>query len=158
MPIGKLHEDSSMIFYLQVQIHNLLMQIIFPWPPYFDSLIDWFIKFFFFKILFIYSWETQRERQRHRQREKQAPCDEPDVGLYPRTLGSHPELKADTQLLSYSGIPSLFFFFSLNAMVVFDWRRAGVVRYCGVVITRQENSWLKWTNWRKFKDFFTGAG
>ena len=41
----------------------------------------------FFKILFIYSWETQRERQRHRQREKQAPHRDPDVGLDPRTPG-----------------------------------------------------------------------
>ena len=39
----------------------------------------------FFKIIFIYSWETRRERQRHRQREKQAP----------RTLESGPEPKAD---------------------------------------------------------------
>ena len=40
----------------------------------------WTLKFLFvpfFKILFIYSWETQRERQRHKQREKQAPCGEP---------------------------------------------------------------------------------
>ena len=36
------------------------------------------------KILFIYSWETQRERQSHRQREKQAPHRQPDVGLHPR--------------------------------------------------------------------------
>ena len=47
------------------------------------------------KILFIYSWETQRERQRHRQREKQAPWGEPAVGLSPRTPGSQPEPKAD---------------------------------------------------------------
>ena len=35
----------------------------------------------FFKILFIYSWEThtQRERQKHRQREKQALYGEPDA-------------------------------------------------------------------------------
>ena len=33
----------------------------------------------FFKILHIYSWETQRERQRHRQMEKQAPYREPNV-------------------------------------------------------------------------------
>ena len=39
--------------------------------------------FLFFKILFIYSGETQRKRQRHRQREKQAPCKEPDVELDP---------------------------------------------------------------------------
>ena len=39
--------------------------------------------FFFFKILFIYSWETHRESQRHRQREKHAPCRELIVGLDP---------------------------------------------------------------------------
>ena len=44
--------------------------------------------------------DTERERQRHRQREKQAPCREPDVGLDPGTPGSHPELKAEAQLLS----------------------------------------------------------
>ena len=49
------------------------------------------------KIIFIYSWETQRERQRHRQREKQAPCREPNAGLDPRTPGSWPEPKADAQ-------------------------------------------------------------
>ena len=52
--------------------------------------------------------ETHRERQRHRQREKQAPCRESDVGLDPRTLGSHPEPKADAQPLSYPGIPTFF--------------------------------------------------
>ena len=36
---------------------------------------------------------------------KQAPCGEPNVGLYPRTLGSHPEPKADAQLLSHPGVP-----------------------------------------------------
>ena len=35
-----------------------------------------------------------RERQRHRQKEKKAPCREPDMGLDPRTAGSHPGLKA----------------------------------------------------------------
>ena len=34
------------------------------------------------------------ERQRHRLREKQAPCREPDMGLYPRSPGSHPRLQA----------------------------------------------------------------
>ena len=38
--------------------------------------------------------EREREKQRHRQREKQAPGKELDVGLDPRTPGSHPELKA----------------------------------------------------------------
>ena len=48
-----------------------------------------------------------RDRQRHRQREKQAPCREPDVGLDPRTPGSRPGLKADAQLLSHPGIPTI---------------------------------------------------
>ena len=38
--------------------------------------------------------ERERERQRHRRREKQAPCQEPDVGLNPGSPGSHPGLKA----------------------------------------------------------------
>ena len=63
---------------------------------------------FFLKILFIYSWETQRERQRHRQREKQAPCREPDAGLDPATPGSHPGPKAGTKPLSHPGIPNSF--------------------------------------------------
>ena len=41
--------------------------------------------------------DTEKEKQRYRQREKQAPCREPDVGLDPRTPGSHPEPKADAQ-------------------------------------------------------------
>ena len=45
------------------------------------------------------------ERQRHRQREKHAPHREPDVAFNPRTLGSHPELKADAQPLSHPGVP-----------------------------------------------------
>ena len=49
--------------------------------------------------------DTQRERQRPRQREEQAPCKEPVVGLDPSTPGSCPELKADAQPLSHTGIP-----------------------------------------------------
>ena len=55
----------------------------------------------FLKILFIYSWETQREKQGHRQREKQAPCREPEAGLNPRTVGSCPKPKAAAQPLSH---------------------------------------------------------
>ena len=47
--------------------------------------------------------DTER-RQRHRQREKQAPRREPDVGLDPRTPGSHAKPKADIQPLSHPGI------------------------------------------------------
>ena len=39
---------------------------------------------------FIYLFMTDRERQR----ETQAPCREPDVGLDPRSPGSHPGLNA----------------------------------------------------------------
>ena len=46
-------------------------------------------------------------RDRERQREKQAPYKNPDVELDSRTLGSHPEPKADAQLLSHPGIPSI---------------------------------------------------
>ena len=49
--------------------------------------------------------ERERERQRHRQREKQAPCQEPDAGLDPRTPGSRPGPTAGAKLLSHPGIP-----------------------------------------------------
>ena len=45
------------------------------------------------------------ERERDRQREKQAPCQEPDVGLDPRTPGSCPGPKAGAKPLSHPGIP-----------------------------------------------------
>ena len=63
-----------------------------------------FILFYFLKILFIHEIHRERERQRHRQREKQAPCREPDVGLNPRSPGSHPEPKADAQPLSHPDV------------------------------------------------------
>ena len=44
---------------------------------------------FYFLILFIYFLKFIQ-----RQREKQAPCREPDVGLYPGSPGSHPGLQA----------------------------------------------------------------
>ena len=59
------------------------------------------LNFFFY---FIH--KTERERQRHRQREKQDPRGKPDVGLNPGTLGSRPEPKADTLLLSHPGVLS----------------------------------------------------
>ena len=42
---------------------------------------------------------------RDTQRERQAPWKEPDVGLDPGTPGSHPGLKAGTQLLNHTGVP-----------------------------------------------------
>ena len=68
------------------------------------------VKYFLLKILFIYSGETQREREAEtRQREKKAPCGEPDVGLYPRTPGSHPGPKADAKPLSHPSVPTFTF-------------------------------------------------
>ena len=60
---------------------------------------------YFLKRFYLFIHERYRERQRHRQREKQAPGREPDAGLHPRTLGSCPESKADTQPLSSTGAP-----------------------------------------------------
>ena len=57
---------------------------------------------FFKDFIYLFMRDTERERQRHRQRKKQAPCREPDAGLDPRTPGSQPEPKADTQPLSPS--------------------------------------------------------
>ena len=54
------------------------------------------------KILF-YLFMRETERQRYRQREKQAPCEDPNVELDPRTLESCPEPKADAQPLSHPG-------------------------------------------------------
>ena len=72
---------------------------------------------FIFKILFIHEREAEAEAQ---VREKQAPWGEPDVGLHPGTLGSHPEPKADAQLLSHPGI-SYFKDFYLGARRWLSW-------------------------------------
>ena len=64
-----------------------------------------FIIIFLKDFIYLFMRDTERESQRHRQREKQAPCREPDVGLEPTTVGSRPELKADTQPLSHPGVP-----------------------------------------------------
>ena len=46
------------------------------------------------KIIYLFMTERERERERERwQKEKQAPCREPEVGLDPRSPGSHPGLK-----------------------------------------------------------------
>ena len=85
---------SSLLLFHYWLLWNLLLS-----PP------TWlFPNFFFLKMLFIYSQESQKEMQRHRQRKKQAPCREPNVGLHLRTPGSWPELKADANPLSHPGI------------------------------------------------------
>ena len=98
--------------------------------------IESFIKFFFVKD-FIYLFTRDRERQR----EKQAPYGEHDVGLDPRTLGSRPEPKADSQPMSHSGVPIKSFrsvchatspeasvvetHVSLSSKLERNWRRRG---------------------------------
>ena len=66
-------------------------------------MLEKFLFFFFLKILFIHLTEretasergnTSRGSGRGRSR---LIAEEPDMGLGPRTLGSRPELKADTQ-------------------------------------------------------------
>ena len=60
--------------------------------------------------MYSFTHERHKERQRHRKREeKQAPCRKPYAGLDLGTLGSHPEPKADTQLLSHPGDPVIDF-------------------------------------------------
>ena len=55
--------------------------------------------------MYLFMRDRERERHRPRQREKQAPHSKPDTGLDPRTPGSRPEPKTDTQLLSHPGVP-----------------------------------------------------
>ena len=56
--------------------------------------------FFFLNFAFIH-----RDRERHRQREKQASYREPDVGLDPRSPGSHPRLQVALNHCA-TGLPS----------------------------------------------------
>ena len=71
-----------------------------------------FLSFFFFLRFYLYILErhreTERERQRHRQREKQAPCREPDVGLDPRSPGSHPGLQALNRCATGAALDFIF--------------------------------------------------
>ena len=74
------------------------------------------ILFFFFKslkILFIYSWETQREAETQAEGEAGslwgAPC-----GTRSQTPGSWPELKADTQPRSHPGAWDSYLTHNLN--------------------------------------------
>ena len=67
---------------------------------------------YIFKRFYVFIHERHRQRQRYRQREKQAPFGEPDMLLDSRTLGSRLETKADAQLLSHPGAPTLNFFYT----------------------------------------------
>ena len=54
----------------------------------------------FLDFIYLFMIDIERERQR----EKQAPCQEPDAGLDPRTPGSGPGPKAGAKPLSHPGI------------------------------------------------------
>ena len=58
--------------------------------------------------IYLFTRYTGKERQGHRQRKKQAPGREPDAGLDPRTPGTCPEPKADTQPLRHPGAPYFY--------------------------------------------------
>ena len=77
----------------------------FPWLSKLFDKLPFPVEKNFLKILFIHKRHREKERQRHRQREKQAPCRKPDVGLDPRSPGSHPGLKAGAKPLSHLGCP-----------------------------------------------------
>ena len=63
---------------------------------------------FFKKIFHLFIYERHREKGRDTGRGRsRLPWGEPDAGLDPRTLGSHPEPKADAQPLSHPGIPTI---------------------------------------------------
>lgn len=66
------------------------------------------IFFLFIKILFTH--ERLGEAETQAEGGKAGPCKEPNVGLDPGNLGSGPEPKADTQLLSHPGVPSFDIF------------------------------------------------
>ena len=57
---------------------------------------------------FIYLFMRDREAKTQAE-EKQAPCREADTRLDPRTPGSHPVPKAETQPLSHPGAPRFAF-------------------------------------------------
>ena len=69
--------------------------------------------YFIYLFLKICFFMRDRERERERQREKQAPYEESDVGLDPRTPGPCPEPKADVQPLSHAGIPDIYILLSI---------------------------------------------
>ena len=100
---------------------KLIRDLILFFPPGFSFWLDWnsWVLLRSFIIFYLFIHERPRERQRHRQREQQAPCREPDAGLAPRTLGSQPEQKADTQTLTHPGTPEPFLFQATDILGLF---------------------------------------
>ena len=91
-------------------IHSLPLKI---WEPRGHN-SAYFGHFLKKDLMYFFTREREKERQRHGQREKPAPCKEPNAGLDPGTLGSHPEPKADAQPLSHPGVPILVTFIKVG--------------------------------------------
>ena len=76
------------------------------------------ISFSFLKILFIYSWETEAETQA----EWEGSPQEAQCRTQSQTPGSYLEPKADTQPLSYPGIPIFIFLKLKNIHIETQWQ------------------------------------
>ena len=77
------------------------------------------INFYFKGFIYLLMIDTEREAE-NRQREKQAPCRKPDAELDPRTPGSRPEPKVDTQPLNHPGAHEINFFFMKLILIRFN--------------------------------------
>ena len=125
------------IYYINIYIYisHLLYPFIYSWTlrllPYlgFLAIINnaainigvhmsfWtgiFIFFFSFLRFYLCIWERERAwAGRGAEGEADSLLSrEPDIGLYPRTLGSWPEAKADTWLTEPHRCPGIFIFFA----------------------------------------------
>ena len=65
-----------------------------------------------------------REAKTQAEGEKQDPCQESDVGLDPGTLGSRPELRAETPPLSHPGLQS----YTENQCIIPSFKEFGGVK------------------------------
>ena len=75
-----------------------------------------------FLIFYLFTHERQREREREAETQaegKQAPCREPDVGLDPRSPGSHPGPKAGAKPLGLGSPLSKCSLKNFNKRVLF---------------------------------------
>ena len=97
--IGKLLFSSKLQLFSLIK-RDLIMS---------DVSFDLKLCFFFFKILFIFSWETQRERNRDTGGGRGRLPWRAQCGTRSQDLRITPETKADAQPLSYPGAPEIVF-------------------------------------------------
>ena len=108
------------------QTNKRILQLWLIVNDFFKDLIDLFL--------------TQRERQRHRKSEKQAPHQEPDVGLYPQT-GITPWVKGSRSTTEHPGIP-IFKDLETRRLSRITWVDLNVIR-C-VFVGRFHTLRIKW--------------